>query len=409
MPFLYSSTTLNKVTKFDKIPSFFIDQEKLKDIEYERRHRIQRDIRFYGKVGKHLVEDIIKDEYYTFFNSIYLNEVVNIEKKEYIDNWIDFEVEDYHTFLHGTGIFSHNSPTTDPFQTLEKTYHLSEKIIRVATEFGIPVEFITKKGSNVPDAVFKLIKSHPHEHSFVQFTTMTCRNDVMRAISPTADRFGAQVKAITRAADHGIRTIVARIDPVFPLITDARADLAYIVESVKDAGATHIILSCVDIPRSMQSKFYAFAEQFTDVDAFKKLYRNDQVIAGDLNANLDYRHKLFALGKEITTQNDLTFSLCMEFEKFRSNGKWHYKGFNDQYMTSQACEGITIPLYVRKELTSTFQPFSDLSKCDGNCLASAKHGTASPCQGVCGDEMFRNARGLKLKDYRRLGKSLFPK
>ncbi|MFQ5835767.1 MAG: hypothetical protein ACE5HR_07585 [bacterium] len=46
------------------------------------------------------------------------------------------------------------SPVTDPFQSLNAQYHLSEKIIKVFVERNIPIEFITK--ASIPGEVIGL-------------------------------------------------------------------------------------------------------------------------------------------------------------------------------------------------------------------------------------------------------------
>jgi DNA repair photolyase len=299
------------------------------------------------------------------------------------------------------------SPTTDPFQNLETKYFLSEKIIDTFTKYDLPIESITKKASNIPDRVFKLIELQSYKHSFTQFTILTPDNEILKKLSPGGDTFDIQIKGISRAANHDIRNIVCRIDPIFPYLTDKKEDIGYIMEAAKNSGANHVIMSCVDIPKRIQSQLFDAIEDLTDIDNFKKLYKNDQIVSGDLNANMEYRNKLFSMGKDLATKNKLTFSLCMEFFKTKENGKIVYKGLNDKYMTSTACEGINTPIYFRNSLDETFKPFSAISECNGNCLNHAKNIPNNTCKGDCNNDMFRNARGLKLLHYRKLGKDEF--
>jgi len=292
------------------------------------------------------------------------------------------------------------SPVTDPFQPLERVYKLTEKTVRVFTELGLPIEFITKMGRNVPDDVYEMIASHPHNHSFCQYTIMTPHDDILREISPLAHKYEWQLDAIIKAKEFGVKNVVARFDPIFPFATDSREDIERMMKDVKDAGANHVIMSCVDVPKGLQTDFFDLIERITDIKPFKKLYKNDQSIAGDLNASLSYRNDLFTMGRDLATKHGLTFSLCMEFEKYEKDGQAWYKGFNDKYMTSVACEGIAIPMYHRDSLNEKFRPLSVDTKCDGNCLSFAKIGTQAQCKGECDHEPFQKAMGLKLKDYR---------
>lgn len=292
------------------------------------------------------------------------------------------------------------SPITDPFQPIENKYHLSEKIFGVFSKLDLPCEFITKMGKNVPDRVYELISSHPYKHSFCQYTILTNHNDILREISPIASKYEEQLAAISRANEFGIKNIVARLDPIFPFATDDPNDINIMMKDIKNAGGTHVIMSCVDIPRGLRVTFFELIEKISNINEIKKLYKNDQVISGDLNASLKYRHKLFQKGRELAAKNNLTFSMCMEFEKYQKNNEDWYKGFNDLYMTSPACEGIEIPIYYRTSLKEKFRPFSKISNCNGNCLEFAKKGSKALCKGDCKIPTLQKAGGLTLKDYR---------
>lgn len=287
------------------------------------------------------------------------------------------------------------SPTTDGFQPLNDRYRISDKIVDVFSEVGLPVEFITKRGSGVSDHVLNTIAKQSHNHSFAQYTILPSRN---YELIHGADPYDEQLKSIARAREVGIKHVVARFDPIIPYMTD-KDEIKKMFGDVKDAGATHVIMSCMDIPIRMKNVYFEFIKPFVEFDEFKRLYEdNDQRIAGDLNAETDYRVALFQTGKELATKNGLTFSLCMEFEKIMKNGEVLFRGMNEDFMTSPACEGINIPIYVRDNLNDQFSP---LEGCSGNCLAFAKNGKNKSCDGCCNFEPFKQARGLSLKHYRK--------
>jgi len=81
-------------------------------------------------------------------------------------------------------------------------------------------------------------------------------------------------------------------------------------------------------------------------------------IDGSLHANIEYRRGLFSHLRELCIQNELSFALCMEFEKTdtetmvkTASGKLRKvtsRGMNAEFMTGCSnCEGIDIPVYVR--------------------------------------------------------------
>jgi DNA repair photolyase len=385
-------------TKFEETPSWLIDRKKLRRVEYERRHRIQRDIRVYNNIRRDLVKDVIKSEFEPFFNNIVIDKVVEINQEKYEKTWIDFEVKDTHTFLHGSSVFTHNCTAVDPFQAVESRYRYSEKLIELFTGLNLPIEFITKKGSNVPDRVYEMIAGQ--EHSFVQYTILTPLDDVLKRIAVNADPLYEQLKAIESASSHGIKNIVARFDPIIPTITDSEDDLETLFGVVKDAGATHSIMSSMDIPGRIQKMLFDHFGKMGNLAEFKRIYKNDQNVGKDLNASMEYRRNLFSTARKIADKTGITFSLCMEFEVIKGeNGEVRYRGLNEDYMSSTACEGINTPIYFRDDLSKKFNPISSAIKCDGNCLSHAKNGEESFCKGACECQPFKEARSLKKKDY----------
>ncbi len=82
----------------------------------------------------------------------------------------------------------------------------------------------------------------------------------------------------------------------------------------------------------------------------------------------------------------------MEFE---SLGGKNVRGLNKEFMSSNNCEGIDIPIYVRKG--DNFEP---VEGCNGNCLKCY----FSEKKPTCDIKDLTNGGAWKLKDYRRWGK-----
>ncbi|MCM8833114.1 MAG: radical SAM protein, partial [Candidatus Omnitrophica bacterium] len=134
------------------------------------------------------------------------------------------------------------SPITEPFQSLEKIYHLSEKTIELLIEKNIPVEFITKE--KVPDSVVEKIKTN--QHSFGQVSILTPYEEVRKKLMKKGATTSQLFKNIEKLSKSGIHC-VCRIDPIIPFITDNKKDLILLIKRAVDSGVNHIVASVMDI------------------------------------------------------------------------------------------------------------------------------------------------------------------
>jgi DNA repair photolyase len=284
------------------------------------------------------------------------------------------------------------SPVADPFQPLEDIYHLSEQLIREFVKRNIPIEFITK--ANLPDRILSLIKKQ--EHSFGQISILTLDESLNRHLCPGGASVTNLLQNIERMAIAGI-FVVARIDPIIPYINDDLPSLEALVKTVVQAGAQHIVASCLDIPITRQRAVLDWLAQFKQADyqKFTSLYQEKKGFY--LHAKTGYRRQLFDFLKRVCTKLGITFALCMEFDLSKPG---QIKGLNSEYMTSHNCEGIDIPIYLRKN-DSLFAPFD----CLGNCLNcdSARCGIKD-LTNVIKDGF--QARQFTLQDYRRWSKEM---
>lgn len=285
------------------------------------------------------------------------------------------------------------SPITEPFQyPLENKYGLSERTAYVFLDRGLPVEFITKMGSNVPSRLLDRMAENPH--SFAQFTILSADDEVRKVFSPGGSTVEEQFKAVRRAADRGLYVVV-RMDPMFPGITDDRRSIEEVVSRAVKEGARHIIFSICDLADAWFKRTLNEVEKHfpSALKLWREVYRERR---GDrLEANVKYRRKVFETAKEVCTSHGVTMALCMEFEETRRGKKIWYRGLNEDYMTSSCCEGMETPIYYRKSLSEHFKP---LNGCNGNCLACAKR-IQTP---VCGLSLLAKAEALKFKDYKSL-------
>jgi len=278
------------------------------------------------------------------------------------------------------------SPVTDPFQLLNLKYKLSEKILREFISRNIPIEFITK--GKIPDEVIELIKQQPH--SFGQISILTLNEDLRKILVPGGATTSELIDNIRKLSNANIHT-VCRIDPILPFITDKRQDLRDLIKTFVDAGANHIISSCLDIPKVIYDYVIQNIKQnFGNAIAYdyQRLYH--ELIDNYMNANIDYRKRLFCFLREECDKQGISFALCMEYELIDEKPK----GLNQEFMSSVNCEGIDIPIYVR-----VGERFKPIANCNGACLNCK--------EAICGiDDLAMgkkedSKKDWKLKDYRR--------
>ncbi|MCS7386351.1 MAG: hypothetical protein DRJ18_01710 [Candidatus Methanomethylicota archaeon] len=284
------------------------------------------------------------------------------------------------------------SPSSEPFQhPLENHYHLSEKSAYVFLDLDLPVDFITKRGDNIPIKLLDRMAEHPYGHCIAQFTILSVDEEVNRLFAPGGASVEEQFKAVRRCADRGIFTVV-RMDPLFPGITDDERSIRSLVERAKAEGAKHIIFSLCDIGRPGELRrrrlLSLVKEHFPDAfEVWRRVYRYSQ------DGDVEYRKGVFKVARRICDEVGVTMALCMEFEEVELNGEVFYRGLNELFMSSTSCEGLDTPIYWRSRLDENFKP---LKGCNGACLLCAK-GLQVP---ICGQRALMKASALRYRDYR---------
>jgi DNA repair photolyase len=281
------------------------------------------------------------------------------------------------------------SPVCDPFQEVDSRYRLSERIVRQFVRRNIPIEFITK--CKVPREVISLMKTQ--RHSFGQFSVPTIREDLRTRIMAGGASVDEIFSSMEECALAGI-PVVLRIDPVIPHLTDARGELKRLVEKGIDSGAHHVVASVMDVPVRMAKEVFAQFRRFGvgfryDLEG---LYRES--IDGYLHADIDFRKKVFDVLRDFCEARGITFALCMEYEVVEGKAV----GLNGEFMSSTNCEGVDVPVYVRKG-----EVFAPAAGCDGACLTCR--------EALCGVEELAMGRGdvkrdFDLRDYRRWSRNL---
>jgi DNA repair photolyase len=92
------------------------------------------------------------------------------------------------------------SPVSDPFQKINDTYRLSEKIIKVFVDYNLPIEFITKM--RIPQEAVSLLQRQ--KHSFGQVSILTLNERLRKIISPLGADTEELLNNFTRLKKAGV-------------------------------------------------------------------------------------------------------------------------------------------------------------------------------------------------------------
>jgi DNA repair photolyase len=127
---------------------------------------------------------------------------------------------------------------TDPYQPAEGRYRLTRGCIEALAEARNPFSIITRGPMIVRD-IDVLVEAARRASVSVTFSIPTLDDEVWRKTEPSTAHPRQRLKAVAKLVDAGIKTGVG-IAPVLPGISDHPAQLAEVVKSAREAGATGV-------------------------------------------------------------------------------------------------------------------------------------------------------------------------
>ena len=194
---------------------------------------------------------------------------------------------------------------TDAYQPAELKYSLTRKCVEVLQEFEIPYYIFTK--SSLIERDLELHTRYSH-NCFVVWSITTNNENIKRIVEPGTPPSKSVYKVIEKFCKSGIKCVV-NIDPILPLITDSKEDIANIIDSANDIGVKYVsgailrlrydiwermkyILHILNIDNSIN--FYEKIFKFKDPINFKK----------NLNAEREYTESIMMfLENELEKRN----------------------------------------------------------------------------------------------------------
>lgn len=203
---------------------------------------------------------------------------------------------------------AHLSPVSDPFQPIEEQYGLSLSIMKYCQSIDMPIA-VCSKGSVSAEAL-SILASNPN--SFAQISILSPNEEKRKFLVRGG---GATVEQLLDSISHmtalGI-LVIARIDPIFPFITDDMQEFETLVKIVKERGVKHVVSSVADLVEGALSREEKYLDSFKPglAEKYRALYTEN--INGRLHANINYRRRIFSEMLSICQSMDMAFGITWE-------------------------------------------------------------------------------------------------
>jgi DNA repair photolyase len=171
---------------------------------------------------------------------------------------------------------------TDPYQPAERRYRATRAILEVfAEQVGYDVS-ITTKSSLVTRDIDLLQAIGRRNRVSVNMTVTTVDPQLARRLEPKAPRPDLRLGAVRQLADAGVAVGVFA-NPVMPLITDGRADLAALASAARQAGATYFGGGTLFLMPSAKQQFFPFLDkEFPQIAAhYRTEYQRNAYLQGE--------------------------------------------------------------------------------------------------------------------------------
>ena len=287
------------------------------------------------------------------------------------------------------------SSFTEPFQKLEQYYHNTERLTKVATDWGLPLFYLTRQVP--PGWAIDALKQN--RYSYQQFSINTPSPKDWKKFSPNAAKLEDLLDAVHEIHRQGIY-ISIQCNPIMYGVTTLE-QLEELVDELARRGADHIIFKFVEIVSPAVAAM---------VEKARKVFGNDrgnkfasmftETIGGVRTIEEGERLHFLTRLLKVTKKAGMTMSTCYEYGYERDEGGRVLSkagiSLGPRFTTSDQCHGHRVPVYSRRSLE---EPFIPIKRCPpSGCLyCSEKHGgdTQVPCR----NPRLASAPALEPKDY----------
>ncbi len=161
---------------------------------------------------------------------------------------------------------------TDPYQPAEGRYRLTRDCLEALAEASNPFHVVTRGPLIVRD-VDVLAEAAVRARVSVSFSVPTLDEEVWRRTEPGTAPPRQRLRALAVLREAGVEAGVA-VAPVLPGISDLPHQLRAVVEAARDAGATHVWASVLNLRPGTREHFLShLAVDWPDLAPFyERLY-----------------------------------------------------------------------------------------------------------------------------------------
>ena len=170
---------------------------------------------------------------------------------------------------------------TDPYQPAEGRYRLTRGCIGALTEAANPLSIITRGPLIVRD-IDVLTAAASRAEVSVSISIPTLDHEIWRTTEPGTAPPRQRLRALTRLVDAGIDVGVG-MAPILPGLSDRPELLADVVRAARDAGATSVWTSLLNLRPGTREHFLAnLARDWPDlVPRYRRLYAGRAYLGDD--------------------------------------------------------------------------------------------------------------------------------
>jgi DNA repair photolyase len=161
---------------------------------------------------------------------------------------------------------------TDPYQPVEGRYRLTRGCLQALTAAANPFHIVTRGPLIVRD-IDVLAEASLRARVSVSFSVPTLDEDVWRRTEPGTAPPRQRLRALAALREAGVDAGVA-VAPVLPGISDRPEQLREVVHAAREAGATHVWTSVVNLRPGTREHFLShLAEDWPELAPFyERLY-----------------------------------------------------------------------------------------------------------------------------------------